>query len=181
MLKSLTGMLLFSILLFPSLAQKYDPASQTWKYEGASLPKYFAVQHFFEEVQILKAMPEPYERDLCAPLGIAPGSPAAEVLEHAEREASALLAETKDLRPFLNDPAEFQRVQSEFLSNKVHGLKRIYTQLLVDLEAAGVSRARVEDFVEEQAAGMSVGASELNGPYMTIIIRDFEDHQDSER
>ncbi|RPJ84095.1 MAG: hypothetical protein EHM18_12460 [Acidobacteria bacterium] len=176
-----TDLLVFSVAGGISLGQRYDAQSQVWIYEGPDIPRYFVVSAFFQSIKSGGDVVGVPAENILADLGIEPSAAAVRVLTSAAGQAQALLAEINEVNPADHDPGEFERIQTEFTRKKVSGLKRLFQQFVADLETEGVSRNKLEFYLDtEIRPGLAISVSRLNGPGMHAI-REFETENDSKR
>lgn len=162
-LKLLHRLLFAGCLTFPSLVfaqvRQYIPRQvpdtgpdSLFVYDGSEVPKYFLVRSFFDRLLSRYTMSDNLQayREVLQAVGIHQGTPAEEALVRAMFEAVRITGEKLDVRPYLGDPVKFAQVQNDLLRKKVHGLRRVYGNLLDTLQTYGIQPSLIETYLDRQ-------------------------------
>ncbi len=117
---------------------------------GHDVPRVYAVEGFLDfAYESLVASRMSFELSVLRPLGIEDDEVASTRVEQAVLIGRAVLTESLDLTPHLDDPATFDRLQERFRNNRVRTIASLYRDLLDELEHLGVAPANVEGFIDE--------------------------------
>lgn len=131
---------------------------------GTEVPRYMLVEEFFSEgFGLYQSGLDWLDFNCLRPMGIEPGSPAADALVRGLLRGKAAMTGVFDAQSHLSDEQIYEEKQTEFVLTRVRQVAEAYRQMLKELEQVGVSSESVEHFIDEVIApGVSVFAS--NGP-----------------
>ena len=141
--------LVFALVVLGSQsASPGDQSRQVSKVPAEDIPEYFVVAHFFDVCHdALETGGDSLYWTVLRYLGLEAGSPAADAVEEAALKADLISKRGLDLRPYVEDPEQFHKLQSEFQRRKVRQLAAVYNKMLGKLAAEGFDRATLEDYL----------------------------------
>jgi len=158
--------------------QDYDPQSNSYTYHGASLPRYFVVARFFDHLTDRYGT-EPvgqaaFQEELLR-WGISSNLPAEEAVAKAMQRALLINGRRLDLRPFLNDLSQFERVQAEWFLKNVRDLRTVYRDFTEELQAVGIDVGLIESYMDTEIRP-SMAVSSLREPATATMMaaREFD-------
>lgn len=159
--------------LEPQAQGEKAPPSLEWT--GEQLPKFVVVRKYFRVLDNCRAMGQGAYTRMLNRLGISKNTVAEQKLLEALVKAKANEKLRVDLTPHLNkDRDSFMQIQYESLRQRVHGLRKIYRELIEELNALGISEQVLDIAVEEMRPGMIMVSSPTPEYEAVEIMREFE-------
>lgn len=136
---------------WPTLIQGDGELATPYSASGQEVSFYFAVENFLTTAaDALDASRDAFNYTILSELKLEPGSAGALELERAVDLSQTELSRYVDLRPYTNDPGEYNRRQEEFQRSRARRITEIFNTMLVDVEAAGGDPMAIIGYIESK-------------------------------